>query len=465
MPRTFLSLLLTLPLLAAPATAQKLGDVPKEAPSRSVDKGDVLEWQSSAGRPYWYRVPKKLGDRPTLLLMLHGTGGNHGWSFWNYPIAANNWRPDDIVVSPDGVTPGQGGTFNFVQGKKDGDQLVELIKTFQDAFDIGKVYVYGHSQGAFFCYWFAGAHPELVDGIVAHAGNVLDVAHPKLAKEKVGVAILHGEADAVVPVSCATRTHGIYEKEGYQKLRLEIVEGLTAQSGHWPLPKQVAELLAWLDTVTASTAPAALAAALSELHKDAPDLAIVLDCAERARELLSKHKGDDAAELEARLTAVEGLLAEARSAHADALDAAGADAKIETFEPWIEHFRIANAAFADDRDWQSRMQKLVSRVKKDQARSDKALDALQNKKWNKRAFASTVTSLEKALLAGNHRELCAALSGKLKEETKGISADDVAATEKMLAERTTAAEAGRSKANEVTAELAKAFRDAHPDWF
>jgi predicted esterase len=210
------------------------------------------------------------------LLMLHGTGLNHGWSFWNYPILGD-FRRRDIVVSPDGLTPGHGDTFNFVQGQKDGEQIAGLITEFKKRFPVGRVYLYGHSQGAFFCYWFAGEHPGLVDGIVAHAGNVLDVNHGKLSKEKVAIGILHGRADAVVPVECATRTEKIYRDQGYQKLKLEIVEGLTEQSGHWPLPNHVAKLLEWLDQVSVQSAARAVRTAASALCGQNPDLGVVYE--------------------------------------------------------------------------------------------------------------------------------------------------------------------------------------------
>ena len=128
-------------LSAAPGLTQKLGEVPRVKPSAQAPKGEVLEWTSAEGQEYWYRLPKKARGRrkPCLIFMLHGTGLNHGWSFWNYPIAKGAFRGDDIVVSPDGLTPGQGETFNFVQGKKDGEQIEHLIELFRGQFDIGNV--------------------------------------------------------------------------------------------------------------------------------------------------------------------------------------------------------------------------------------------------------------------------------------------------------------------------------------
>ena len=137
---------------------QKLGEVPRVEPSPKAEVGEVLEWTTPEGQEYWYRLPKKSRSKrkPALVLMLHGTGLNHGWSFWNYPIGSGVFQPNDIVVSPDGLTPGNGETFNFVQNKKDEGQIVGLIELFRSNFDVGNVYLYGHSQGAFFCYWFAG---------------------------------------------------------------------------------------------------------------------------------------------------------------------------------------------------------------------------------------------------------------------------------------------------------------------
>ena len=258
-------------LFTVVACAQKIGEVPKVEPGPKAERGVALEWTSAEGRPYWYRLPKD-DKKPCLVVMLHGTGTNHGWSFWNYPIVNGTFRPDDIVVSPDGVTPNGGGGFNFVQNDQDGDQIAGLIRFFRSRFEIDRVYLHGHSQGAFFCYWFGGRHPQLIDGYVAHAGNLLQANHPEEAKSRLGIAILHGRADAVVTVDCAISTEKRMRELGYQKLRLEIVEGLTEQSGHWPLAHKSAELLAWLDSVTVEDAASLLGLAEADLESKSPDL-------------------------------------------------------------------------------------------------------------------------------------------------------------------------------------------------
>ncbi len=312
-------LVLALLLLLAPrGLAQAIGEVPRVEPGPDAAVEEVLEWTSEQGQEYWYRLPKTSGRaEPNLVVMLHGTGLNHGWSFWNYGIGSGQFRGGDIVVSPDGLTPGGNDTFNFVQGRTDGEQIAGLIEHFRSRFEIGNVYLYGHSQGAFFCYWFAGEYPELIDGFCAHAGNVLDVKHPRLAKENIAVGILHGRSDQVVGVAAAERTHGIYEGQGYAKLKLTIVEGLRDQAGHWPLPVQVAEMFEWIDSVSIRSAPQAVLAATEALAKRPPLFAAAVRATAEAVELMSGSKGAEREQAEADLAAVlESLEAAAAAAWA-----------------------------------------------------------------------------------------------------------------------------------------------------
>ena len=451
-----------LAVLAAPAAGQKEADE-RVAPSAKAPGGKLLEWTSPEGRPYWYRVPERIDPKrpPNLLLMLHGTGLNHGWSFWNYPILSGRWRGEDVVVSPDGLTPGQGDTFNFLQGKADGEQIEGLIRTFREAFPIGNVYLYGHSQGAFFCYWFAGEHPELVDGIVAHAGNVLDVKHTKLSREKVAVAILHGRADAVVPVECATRTEKIYRDEGYRNVRLEIVEGLTETSGHWPLPDQVAELLAWLDQVCAKTPDQALRVASSELRQEAPDLAVVARALDDAAALLKKHRGEDGEALAVRLAGLEAWLADLAARQAEALLAAPElTERTPAFGAWAGHFVEVDAPLAGRSAWSGPTKALRATA----ARHGKDVDKLLAKSDDpdKGLFRDGLAALREDFLAPRLPELQALLLRLADAPPKGVASEDVEALRALVAEREAAWAEGRGRARALTAERAAELRTAEP---
>lgn len=391
------------------APGQKIGEVPRQAPDAKAPRGETLEWTSSAGRPYWYRLPKerKKGAPPALVLMLHGTGLNHGWSFWNYGIARGTFRPHDIVVSPDGVTPGANGTFNFVQNAQDGAQISELIQLFRKRFEIGNVYLYGHSQGAFFSFWYAGEHPELVDGIIAHAGNVLQVKHSALAKKNLAVAILHGASDQVVPVSCAHRSHEIYRKEGYQKLRLEIVEGLRPEAGHWPLPNQVSELFEWLDQVSVKTLSGALALAGQALLAEKPDVGLMMQARADAKRLAPRRMEESDSR---RLALLDELTNALASAHADAIleEARRLDRK----DPLQRtRFRVGHAVLGESGVWQKRFRTEVGIARREAAQMRKLRAGLEA--GAKRALGAAVKAVEKGALAPEFDELLPELAKAL----------------------------------------------------
>lgn len=446
-----------LALMVATATAQKWAEVVE--PSIKAPRGKLLEWKSAQGKTYWYRLPEKLDSKspPDLLLMFHGTGLNHEWSFANYPIMAD-FRRRDIVVSPDGVTPGQGTTFNFVQGPKDGEQVEGLINDFRKRFPVGRVYLYGHSQGAFFSYWFASEHPELVDGIVAHAGNLLDVKHSKLAKQKVAIGILHGRADAVVPVECATRTEKIYREQGYEKVKLMIVDGLSEQSGHWPLPMQLAQMLDWLDQVSTQSAAQSLRIIASELARKNVDLGVVVEQVGKARKLLPKADEADKKVLPAQLDALSAFLDKAAAAHAGKLgqEPALVDAKAP-FGPWAAHFLLADRAFGDLPAWRKAMGKPRELAAQADKQVEKALKGLE--KPAKDSIAAALKACEEAFRSprvGELRVQIAAVVG---------AADGLAKLASTFAEREKAATEAVKAMAETSAPLLDELKTAAPALF
>jgi pimeloyl-ACP methyl ester carboxylesterase len=444
----------------ASARAQKEAEAVVE-PSTKAPRQKLLEWKSAQGRTYWYRLPEKLDAKnpPCLVFMLHGTGLNHGWSFWNYPILGD-FRKNDIVVSPDGLTPGRGDTFDFVQGPKDGEQIAGLIADFRKRLPVGRVYLYGHSQGAFFCYWFAGEHPELIDGIVAHAGNVLDVKHGRLARQKVAIGILHGRADAVVPVECATRTAKIYRDEGYEKVKLEIVEGLTEQSGHWPLPVHVARMFDWLDQATTASAAQALRTAASELQKKAPDLAVVAEQVAKARKLLPKAEESEKKSLLPQLDAIAAFLDKAATATVSKLAAepALADPKAAC-GPWAAHFLLADRMFGEHAGWRKAMAKPRETAARHDKLVDKAMKGLE--KPTKETRAAAAKAYEEAFLSPRADGLANALrpgAGEAPDE----ATNRCAAAAKVRAEASKAATATLA---EIMGPLLEELQAAAPQLF
>lgn len=454
----------TISAVAVPAAAQKNDGPIKAAPSKKAPRGKVLEWRSAAGKPYLYRIPEKLSasSPPNLIFMFHGTGCSHYWAFANYPIAAGRFRGRDIVVSPEGMTPGQGKTFNFTFTPDDSKQIVDLIKGFKRAFPIARVFLYGHSQGAFFCYWFAGEHPALVDGFVAHAGNVLNVKHPKLAKRKLAVGILHGRADQVVSVACATRSAKVYRDLGYEKVKLEIVEGLAPRAGHWPLPQHVATMFEWVELVSRDAPEDLIAGAEAGLRKDAPDVALVADAVARAGDRLAKRKRDDP--VRARHRTLATFLDTLAAAHAAAILEDRKSQGAKGIQPWMVHFRRATRALGAVPGWAKAARSLAGKAKAHGKKVAKARSALESK-WNAKAAARAIAVVKKYPLGEGVDELRRAVVRYLEKGEKPVKAKtraDFEATAAAHEEATKTADERRRAID--AAELAR-LRASDPERF
>ena len=449
--------------LGTPTAAQEKAHAVVE-PSPRVPKGKVLEWKSKQGQPFWYRIPKQINSQrpPNLVFMLHGTGMKWGWAFWNYPIEGGGFRGDDIVIAPEGMTPDGRGTFNFLQGKKDGEQIVSLIEMFQRAFPTGNVYLYGHSQGAFFCYWAAGEYPELIDGIVAHAGNVLSVKHSKLAREKVAIGILHGRADAVVPVSCAIRTEQVYREQGYAKIKLEIVEGLNEHTGHWPLPDHVARMFDWLDQVSAKTPRQALAILHSEVQKDPPSLTVLAAACTSAEKTLKSYRGSDRDQITQEVQKWNGLMQTLAAAHAQALeqDPATSSRKL-TFGPWAIHFAAAHRAFRGNKTWDKRMKTLSTTAGKHEKTVFKTLKSLAQP--DRRSFLQGARAVESCFLADRYEELRNQLKNLIEAPPEGVPEKDRTALRAVLDARQEDERQGHEQAVSITQQIIEQFRQQEAD--
>jgi predicted esterase len=440
--------------LAVAATAQDLKPE-SAAPSATLAPGKTYEATSPGKRPYLYRVPDKGPRAPHLILMLHGTGMKYGWPFWNYPIHTGQFRKHDFVVAPESENPERG----FVQGKPDRDEVAALIKLFRKTWpEIRNVYLYGHSQGAFFCYYFAGEEPDLVDGVVAHAGNFFKAKLDKGAREKVAIGILHGRADAVVTVQCAFTTFLTYREGGYRHVKLMVVDGLNEQSGHWPLPWHVSRMLAWCDRVSAKGPMGAAEAAIEELAQEEPDLAAVGEALSLGRKLLDKAQPEESRAAAERLDAIEALLAAARGAFAKEL-LPRADAESGANGPWATGIRIAEAAFGAP--WHEEAASLRKPVTRDTKAVADALDGLA--KGTKKSYAKALETAQKAFLGAQYDDLLLQL-GRWDKPGEAVDGKDLEAYRAVAADLKRFSDEGRSAANKLWAAELKAFLDAHPDW-
>jgi len=242
-----LALLLIAAPVAEPAAPTPLDENERLAPAEAKP-GKVYQWQASDGLPFEYRVPEDYDPErgANLTVVLHGNGLDHRWTFWNHP--QDEFRTRDIVVSPDGTSP-LNGVNEFLGNRKDADRFHAFLAELSETWNVRRTYLYGHSQGSFFVFYYAGEYPEDVDGVVGHASGAW--AQTKLSKKShhQAIGVMHGTDDHV-PYG-----QGWYAANWYREQKYPLVHMRTLFDWpHRPHWMQAQSVLEWCEGMTSDDA-------------------------------------------------------------------------------------------------------------------------------------------------------------------------------------------------------------------
>ncbi len=212
---------------------------------REGKKGTVYKWKASDGLDYEYFVPDNYDPKvgANLTLVLHGNGLNHRWTFWNHK--AGEFRADDIVVSPDGTSILE-STQNpeFLSGQADLDRLHALIEELKSVWKVRQTFLYGHSQGSFFVFFYAGEYPDDIDGVCGHAGAGWSVTQNKKGHH-VAIGFMHGTDDHI-PYWQASSARKTYVDAKYPNTHLRTLFDWP----HAPHAYQAENVLSWCEGMT-----------------------------------------------------------------------------------------------------------------------------------------------------------------------------------------------------------------------
>lgn len=238
------SLVAVLVVLLAPL-AFASGEIESKKPTADAKPLVVYEHRSSEGLRFTWVVPEGYDGKKArnLTVICHGTGLDYRWGHWNNKPGI--FRPHDIVVSVDGPAP-NGETRLFLGDEANATAFAKFLGELRELFAVDKLFLYGHSQGGFFVVYFAGEHPELVSGVVAHASGAWNWSKTGAPVRKVAVAFLHGTADPVVPYGQSVGARDAYDKEGFELLHLRRLENYN----HWPNAVRATECLDWCEGMT-----------------------------------------------------------------------------------------------------------------------------------------------------------------------------------------------------------------------
>jgi polyhydroxybutyrate depolymerase len=166
--------------------------------------------RAAAGRAYCLDAPPDPGPGKALplVVLLHGYGGSG-------QMQADYFGLDDQVASrgfllakPDGTSSGFGLHWNafpaccatWTDNPKadDVDFLMAMVHDIESAYpvDPDRIYLIGHSNGAFMAYRMACDHADTFAGVVAVAGAVEpSLCHPS---HPISIAAVHGTKDRMI---------------------------------------------------------------------------------------------------------------------------------------------------------------------------------------------------------------------------------------------------------------------------
>ncbi len=250
-----------------PTTALLPADPEERKPIAGARPSVVYRWKSKNDLRYTWVLPKTYGKGAgtSLTVILHGTGLDYRWGHANHPVGV--FRPNDVVVSVDGTSPGANGSRLFLGQRGDAEAFRDFLREMRETFEVERVFLYGHSQGGFFVVYFAGEFPDEVDGVVAHASGAWNWSKTGKPVHRVAIAFMHGTSDPVVPYRQSVGARDVYVRKEFPLVHLRRL----ARYNHWPNAVRAGEVLAWCEGMTTDRPDVALNAVRDMLAKKPPD--------------------------------------------------------------------------------------------------------------------------------------------------------------------------------------------------
>lgn len=206
---------------------------------------------------YLVRRPEIQSERPPLLILLHGVGGNEADMFSYAAQLPGKYR---VVAVRGPLTLGQNSYAWFQvdfttgrpvinaeqaeQARKTIIQFIDDLKKVED-FDEQQVRLMGFSQGGIMSYSVALTAPEKIQGIAVMSGRLLPEVKPLIASKQrlsgLDIFVAHGTNDPVLQYQYAA------DATSYLKTKGLSPQLKTYQEGHYISPAMLQDVIGWLN--------------------------------------------------------------------------------------------------------------------------------------------------------------------------------------------------------------------------
>lgn len=205
---------------------------------------------------YLVKQPKIKSAHPPVIILLHGVGSNEEdlFSFANH-------LPEKYLVISARAPISLGGNsyawyhldfstgkpvFNFEEAESSRATLIKFISQVKEKYSVdpNEIYLCGFSQGAIMSFSIALTRPDLVKGIAAMSGRLLEEIKPFITTkdklQKLKVFISHGTNDSTLPVLYAKQAAAFLKTQNINVTYKEYTEGHTISK------EMFTDLLQWL---------------------------------------------------------------------------------------------------------------------------------------------------------------------------------------------------------------------------
>jgi poly(3-hydroxybutyrate) depolymerase len=185
--------------------------LPITASSQDIQKKSFV-WQGQTRTYYLYTGQTMLEKPAPLIVLLHGSGRN-GLSL------VEKWRDlarqeGIIIVGPDAANPA-----NWTAPIDGPEFLRNLVADIESKYSVNpsKVYLFGHSSGAFFALIMGLLNTQYYAAVAIHAGALPNGFPPLVdsAKRKIPIAFISGTNDRSVPITLVRASYDELRKRGF----------------------------------------------------------------------------------------------------------------------------------------------------------------------------------------------------------------------------------------------------------
>lgn len=181
------------------------------ADAREADADTSPPTVFGGDRPVTLQIPSSYtGDAPTpLVIALHGYYTSPDYIISLFGL--DTWYEDAgfLFIHPHGSLDASGNYYwnatdaccdLYGNGVDDSSYLAGLITDISASYNVDpkRIYILGHSNGAFMAYRMACDHADLIAGVISVSGATFATAADCTPSEPVSVVELHGTADGTI---------------------------------------------------------------------------------------------------------------------------------------------------------------------------------------------------------------------------------------------------------------------------